>query len=53
MRFAASQLARGAYRGSYYIIVRILSLVVVYLFTKIDWQKLFKEKKLMLTKSEG
>lgn len=50
MRFAASQLARGAYIGSYYIIVQILTLVVFYLFTKIDWQKLFKEKKLTLIK---
>jgi MFS family permease len=50
LKLAASKLVRGAYIGSYYVIVQILTLVVVYLFTRIDWQKLFKEKKLTLIK---
>jgi hypothetical protein len=50
LKMAVSQLARGAYIGSYYVIIQILTLVVVYLFAKIDWQKLFKEKKLTLIK---
>jgi hypothetical protein len=50
LKLAASQLTRGAYIGSYYVIVQIFTLVVVYLFAKIGWQKLFKEKKLTLIK---
>ncbi len=50
LKVKANQLMHGAYIGSYYIIVQILTLVVVYLFTRIDWQMLFKEKKMTLIK---
>jgi hypothetical protein len=50
LKLTASKLAQGTFIGTYYVIVQILTLIVVYLFTKINWQKLFKEKKLTLVK---
>jgi hypothetical protein len=50
LKLAASNLGRGAYIGSYYIIVQVLTLLLVYLFIRIDWQKLFREKRLTLMK---
>jgi len=46
----ASAFAKGAFMGTYYIIIQLLTLVVVWLFAKINWDKLFKEKKLTLLK---
>lgn len=50
LKATASEYARGTFIGTYYVIVQILTLAVVYLFTKVDWLKLFKEKKLSLIK---
>ncbi len=50
LKITASAFAQGAFMGTYYVIIQILTLVVVWLFTKIDWSKLFKEKKLAFLK---
>jgi len=50
LKITASEYATGAFMGTYYVIMQILSLAVVWLFTRINWEKLFKEKKLGLLK---
>ena len=43
---AANAFQSGAFLGSYFIIAQSFTLLTVYLFAKIDWQKLFTEKKI-------
>jgi membrane protein YqaA with SNARE-associated domain len=50
LKMLAGEYSSGTYLGTYYIIVQILTLVLVYLFTKINWRLLFTEKKLTLHK---
>jgi membrane protein YqaA with SNARE-associated domain len=50
LKITAGEYARGTYLGTYYIIAQILTIGVVYVFTKIDWHKLFTEKKLTRSK---
>jgi hypothetical protein len=42
---AAQALLSGGFVKTYFIIVQILTLVLVYLFTKIDWRSLFEKGK--------
>lgn len=50
LKLTASRFVHGAFLGTYYVIIQILTLVMVWLFTRINWEKLFKEKKLTLLK---
>lgn len=50
LKVTASAFASGAFMGTYYVIIQVLTLVAVWLFTKINWEKLFREKKLTLLK---
>jgi len=50
LHITASAFARGAFMGTYYVLIQIITLAVVWLFAKIDWEKLFKDKKLALLK---
>ena len=50
LKLTASAFAQGAFMGTYYVIIQILTLVMVWLFTKINWEKLLREKKLTLLK---
>jgi hypothetical protein len=45
-RALATSLAHGGYFKLYFVLTQILTIVVVYAFTKIDWHKLLTEKKL-------
>jgi membrane protein YqaA with SNARE-associated domain len=44
--FAARAFVSGSFITKYFVIVQILTLFVVYVFTKIDWKKLTREKKI-------
>ena len=47
---AAQALLSGTFVKSYFLVVQILTIVSVYVFTKIDWQKLFTEKRFSFIK---
>lgn len=44
--FSTRTLLSGGFIKSYFVIVQILTLVLVYLFTKIDWRSLFEKKRI-------
>lgn len=50
LTITAHEYASGAFMGTYFIIMQIIAIVVVWLFAKINWERLFKEKKLSLLK---
>lgn len=45
-QLAAQAFINKKFIGSYFLIIQALTLVAVYAFTKIDWKKLFAEKKI-------
>ncbi len=45
-QLAAHTFVNKKFIGSYFLIIQVATLVVVYAFTKIDWKKLFTEKKI-------
>lgn len=45
-RLAAQFFISKKFIGSYFIIIQLSTLAVVYVFTKIDWKRLFTEKKI-------
>jgi membrane protein YqaA with SNARE-associated domain len=45
-RLAVDSLRSGAFFKTYFVVIQIVSLALVYVFIKIDWHKLFTEHKL-------
>ncbi len=45
-RLAVQSLKSGRFFGVYFVVGQVLTLVLVYLFTRIDWQALVAERKL-------
>lgn len=50
-RINSLNFSKKTFFSGYFILSQILTLLVVYLFAKLDWQTLFKEKKFRLIKS--
>jgi uncharacterized membrane protein YdjX (TVP38/TMEM64 family) len=45
-RFAFEQIQTGSFFSSYFVVTQLLTILLVYVFTKIDWRTLFAEKKI-------
>jgi hypothetical protein len=45
-RFAVESLQPRRFFGAYFVVVQVLSLLVVYAFTRIDWRRLIAERRL-------
>ena len=49
-KIAAQALLNGTFIRSYFFIVQILTLILVYVFTRVDWRMVFREKRLTFIK---
>ena len=49
-KLAAQTLGNGSFIKSYFLSIQVLTLVVIYIFTKIDWQELFQSKRIQWLK---
>ena len=45
-RLAVQSLKTGTFFGAYFVVTQVLTLVVVYVFTRIDWRALIADRKL-------
>ncbi len=51
-RLAVQSLKTGKFFGPYFVIAQVLTLVGVYVFTRIDWRALFADRKLKWLRSK-